>query len=636
MHSETLSQCHGVSEPSVAEPPKDDTPAVAPVENSPQPSVVPPDGDPGGTGADDDVKSPDSSRQKEARRSRAFKSSGYQMTDEMREWLRHNRLHFQFYLLHAIFHDLSWRSKILSMPLVSEAFETPGHDLLSVAITNAVKIARSTGMIVPVPPSVAYLKTHLETAARSEGFENWELELAEEVTGQLQDPSYKMHHECIPHYLEAWYGSAHAKRIARKLLQIPIPNLPDILSALKTVTAAAADAACGKENDPYLQVLYSKEPEMLSRSPTGIEGLDRCLNGGWGEGECSILFSGTGAGKSIIAGQCAWHEAAHNGGYPLIISTELMPEEYVARMISCGFSIPISLIQDCRNYLQIQRAIIASPEHSSKALETLKALEVFGDRIHIAKISTDDGLASRAILEREVLRYEMRHGHPPTWVCLDWLGSVADLGGGTSRGSAERAAEWERAANGCVMFAEDYGIPTLVLAQAVNDAQTKRVLTINDIGISKGIGKNMVSVIGLTNAVKRGSSRGKALSSSGVFDESQWLCVCKSRKGEAKNIPVMRDFEYQRFVPLPEGSMTDDAPASPPGDGKGRTIDYAGEAKEVFEGAEALSATDIKKRVCKLAGVGMEAAKSHHRKYKDLGLIEQQPGGTLWKLKASS
>ena len=44
---------------------------------------------------------------------------------------------------------------------------------------------------------------------------------------------------------------------------------------------------------------------------------------------------------------------------------------------------------------------------------------------------------------------------------------------------------WEIAATQCVKFSDDTGIPLLVLAQAVNDAQLKSVLTINDIGISR-------------------------------------------------------------------------------------------------------------------------------------------------------
>ena len=296
----------------------------------------------------------------------------------------------------------------------------------------------------------------------------------------------------------------------------PVPDVRRIIAGLNETLDRAGEAIRGDENDPYLMVLNSTYEEQPSRSPTGIEALDRCLNGGWGRGETVLLFGGTGGGKSIVAAQCAWHEASQNDGFPLIVSTELQPCEYVARMLSCGCSVPIHLIQDCENLIQIKNATSHRPEYAT--LE--HAFNVLSDRVYIAKVHPDDGMDSRAILKRAMLRHEKIHGRRPTWVCLDWLGSVADVGSGSSRGSAERATAWELAANGCVKFAEETGIPTLVLAQAVNDSQTKGMLTINDIGISKGIGKNMTAVIGLTKAINRG---GKSGSSPGVYKEEQWL-----------------------------------------------------------------------------------------------------------------
>ena len=142
----------------------------------------------------------------------------------------------------------------------------------------------------------------------------------------------------------------------------------------------------------------------------------------------------------------------------------------------------------------------------------------------------------------------------PTLVILDWLGSVADLGGGR-QSSSERAMAWEAAANGCVKFAEASGIPTFVLAQAVNDAQIKRVLTLNDIGISKGIAKNMVAAIGITNTIKKSeiemAVKGQADKPKSMFHEDQLFCVCKARKGEGRNVMVRREFKYQRFASRP-------------------------------------------------------------------------------------
>jgi len=137
-------------------------------------------------------------------------------------------------------------------------------------------------------------------------------------------------------------------------------------------------------------------------------------------------------------------------------------------------------------------------------------------------------------------------------MCLDWLGSMADVNGGAGKSSSDRAYIWEVSANGCVKFSEDTGIPLLVLAQAVNDAQLKNILTINDVGISKGIFKNFTSAIGVTNTIDKAGMRaaeaGKADMPKSMIKPDQFYCMAKARKGEGNNIPVRRDFRFQRFV----------------------------------------------------------------------------------------
>lgn len=258
--------------------------------------------------------------------------------------------------------------------------------------------------------------------------------------------------------------------------------------------------------------------------------------------------------NSIAAAQCGWHEA-NNGGHPLIVSTELRAREYVVRMVSNAVSIPINLIQDCENFTQIRQAVAmqAGMAFKTSLLETV--LQKIRERVRVAKIGADDGLDARATLEREVAKYRSLYGVDPTWVCLDWLGTMADVGGG-AKGTSERAMLWETSASSCVRFADVSGIPTLVLAQAVNNAQRKHVLAIDDIGISKGIGKNMVAVIGVTNTINdaevKAAIMGKTDLPSSMTLPDQLFCVCKARKGEGANIQVRREFKYQRFECKPK------------------------------------------------------------------------------------
>lgn len=539
--------------------------------------------------------------------------------EEMIQWLRENNDTYEAILLHGMMHDPLLRTAILGVPVTPIDFNKEEHSLVIGALANAVKIANHLGHQVPTPPSYEYLRTYLEVAARTESSDDEKVENAAKLIRELQDPSFKEQHYCISPYFELWFGNVRSKRVAAKIKLLGISDVRGIFGDLEQILTKAHEAIRGDGDDPYLKVINSTLEEQPSRSPTGIEGLDRCLNGGWGRGEAVLLFGGTSSGKSIIAGQCAWHEATENNGYPLIVSTELQPHEYVVRMVSCGCGIPINFIQDCQNLTQIRNATESEPQR--RHLEA--AFQILEKRVYVAKIHPDDGLDPRAILKREMHRYERINGRPPTWVCLDWLGSVADIGGGSNRGSAERAAQWEFAANGCVKFAEETGIPTLVLAQAVNDAQTKGMLSINDIGISKGIGKNMTAVIGLTNSINRVGG------GCSIYKKEQFLCVCKARKGEAANIPVQRDFLYQRFIVRQEESIPDVFPdfqsyrQSKPD----KKTQYEVEVATAFEGKRELTYTQLVAQLVKTTKFAVITLKKRIPTYLELGLVEKDADG---------
>jgi len=467
---------------------------------------------------------------------------------EMSQWLSDNRDSYEFYLLHAILHDPLRRASLMSAPLIPEDFRKEEFGLVMGGMIKAVKVMQVIGGVVPAPPTAEWLRTYVETAANQEGAEEESIRAAMSVVASLQNPSFKEEHYTISPYFEAWYGGVRAKRSARRIQAADVPDVALELGQMQSDLANAAQAASTDEEDEMLMVIESEDMTVVQRRPTGIIGLDSCLNGGWGPQECYLLFSGTGGGKSIAAGQCALHEAI-SGGYPLILSTELSPREYVVRIVSAGASVSIDVIQDCENFAQIRAAVASSPKSMFRLKEVDRILQIVKDRIRIKKINADDGMSARSVMEREALRYENQIGKLPTWLCLDWLGSVADLGG--QGGTSERAMAWEISANGCVQFAYNTGIPVLVLAQAVNDAQLKSTLGISDIGISKGIGKNMVAVIGLTNTLDKEGVKaalaGTADMPKKMTPDKQFFCVCKARKGEGDYVELTRNFRYQRF-----------------------------------------------------------------------------------------
>jgi hypothetical protein len=473
------------------------------------------------------------------------------LTPEMRQWLTDNREDYEFYMLHAMFHDPLLRTSLLGAPVLQTDFRREAYALVVEAITRAAKIMRVIGKSLDCPPTPEFMRTYVESAARELSSDDEVISGAMALVKELQDPKFKDQHYCVNPYFEAWYGSVRAKQAARDLQMVDIPDVHGALNKVQVALAAARQASVAGEDDAMKQFMDGDDFEIKLRRPTGIRGLDDCLNGGWGDHECYLLFAGTKGGKSIAAGQCAWHEAKFNNGYPLIVSTELWPREYGSRIVSNAAGIPINKIQDCGNMKQIRHAVASDPTQMIKTKKVDEVLQTIRDRIRIAKVGSEEGLDARAVMEREILRYENELKRRPTWICLDWLGSMADVGGNGIRSSADRALAWEYAANGVVKLAEDTGIPILVLAQAVNDAQLKRVLTLQDIGISKGIAKNMICAIGITNTIDMAGIK-KAVAGKGdmpdrMFLDDQFFCIVAARKGEGTIIPVTRKFLFQRF-----------------------------------------------------------------------------------------
>ncbi len=471
------------------------------------------------------------------------------LTNEMVSWLAGNREFYEFGLLHCLFHDADTRGRMFDLPLTPDDFRPDHLRVIMAALAHATRVARALGRALPATPSFSYYMPYLETACNKDGADGDVRKQALSALMRMMQPDADKWYYVKP-YFEAWYSTVHGKRLARDMQMREIADLQTVLEEGRKRLSAAAGAVTEVADE--MQELFDGESmEQLVRRPTGIAGLDSCLNGGWGEGECYLMFSGTGGGKSCLAGQCAWHEC-QTGGYPLIISTELRAHEYVNRIISASCSIPINIIQDCLNVKQLRMAVAGNPMFALHTPKMDEALRKIRSRLRVHKISSEEGLNARSAVEREVERYVTATGRQPTWVCLDWLGTLADVGSASGKADASaRIAMWEASASGCVKFSEQSGIPMVVLAQAVNDSMRKKVLTIGDIGIAKGIGKNMVAVIGITNAMDEAGIRaalsGQSDMPRSMFLEDQFFCVCKSRKGEGTNVKVKRNFRYQRF-----------------------------------------------------------------------------------------
>ena len=477
------------------------------------------------------------------------------MNQEMRDWLAQNNETYEFYLMHAIMHDPLKRMSLINTPLEPDDFSREPYALLIKALSMALHITSLIDSDLPYPPTVEFMKTYVASAGEKLGAEDTEMADCLNLVAALQDPSYKEMHYVVGPYFSAWYSSGRAKRSARKDIQMQkVPDVGQHVQVVQEAVAAAERAIVTPEEDEMYKMINNKATTLIARQPTGIVGLDQAFNGGWGPGECYLLFGGTKAGKSIAAAQCAWNQLQLESGWPLIVSTEMPARKYVVRIVSNACGIPIGKLQDCTTFDEI-RGVVAGDQGSRFNLERVeKVLQTIATKLRVAKVNSDDALNAAGLIEREMLMYESIHGRYPTWICLDWLGTLADVNGGGQE-SSKRAAMWEHSANSIVKFTEKHNIPTLVLAQAVNNSQQLPLLTIDSIGIAKGIGKQMTVVVGITNLADKkaimDAATGKGELPDNLILEDQLFCVCASRIGDDRPVPVRRDFRYQRFVARP-------------------------------------------------------------------------------------
>jgi hypothetical protein len=472
---------------------------------------------------------------------------------QMLDWFTANRHKVEFYMLHRMYHDVTYRNHVMTLDLHHKDFESSDLSLLFAAIKMNEHINNVMGYSTEAVLSFESITNSIRAAAVDLEVDDIGISETMQTLLELAKPEYTSEWYILQHYSGIWLMSRRFKAVARNVMMTPAVNASQLMEHLQKASEMSNALAEGGETDGMTDVLFGEDEVGVMRRSTLIPPLDKCLNGGWGDGECYLAFGGTGAGKSILAGQAAWNEIS-SGGHVLITSTELTAHEYVARIMSNACDINIGILQDCKTIKHMKSsATRQTPAHLLGQVMSRfdTAVALIKERLHVAKCNADANVPAVTVLQSEYDKFKKKFGKAPTLTILDWLGTLADVSG-SSNSSSERAAAWERSANSCVTFASKNGVATLVLAQAVNDAHMKAVLTLQDIGIAKGIGKNMVVVIGITNFVKRkeiiAAGMGKGDLPADNYEKTQMYCACKTRKGPPTNVMVERDFAYQRFI----------------------------------------------------------------------------------------
>lgn len=78
----------------------------------------------------------------------------------------------------------------------------------------------------------------------------------------------------------------------------------------------------------------------ISKTPTGIRGLDEITEGGLPKGRLTLVCGGPGCGKSLLGAEYLFHGAARFDEPGVFVSFEETAEEIVSNVASLGFNLP--------------------------------------------------------------------------------------------------------------------------------------------------------------------------------------------------------------------------------------------------------------------------------------------------------
>ena len=271
--------------------------------------------------------------------------------------------------------------------------------------------------------------------------------------------------------------------------------------------------------------------------PTGFLPLDMVTGGGLGLGEATLVIAPPGLGKTILACQLG-STMAISGTRVLHISTEETNRQLEPRIVACHCNVPISLIKDGVKEKLMQRDQLERYQNLRRELSPERFRIVnWDDR------SKDIEGGYEALMEAAAKAM----GGMPQVVLLDWLGGA--LGRNASNDPAVFRMILKRGANAQAAAAKRYGIHTITFAQAdLKQSIGKIRVDATVLSECKTLDEPMTNVWGITG-ILHPQAEVDSHTQSAVFREQQYIYVSKARHRADVQIPVHRDFLFQRFLP---------------------------------------------------------------------------------------
>lgn len=272
------------------------------------------------------------------------------------------------------------------------------------------------------------------------------------------------------------------------------------------------------------------EDESNGRMPIpGLPILTKALGGGLKRGETGLIISASGGGKTVIALQIAAGMAL-SGYDTLVVTTEQHSKVLVNRIISCNANILFNKVKDGN---------LSTLTSSEK--ERLKEISTpLNQHLRFANWCKTGEMLETG-LENEIKRQKEKGLDV---LVIDWLGGGINLSGS----EADKMHNYMiHCVNMIKNFAIKYNIFILVLAQAnEKDAKSKQKLGRMDIDRCHTLDQPFTWALGISSL--QGGANQRVNSPQESYLRKQYVNIWKGRMNGDLFYPILREFEYQRFV----------------------------------------------------------------------------------------
>lgn len=319
------------------------------------------------------------------------------------------------------------------------------------------------------------------------------------------------------------------------------------LDAINNIVSDIGDMSKTEKTTFSLSDVLIQEQVIIDRIPLSntFKGLNECLGGGFGKKEHALFVVPTGRGKTVLSCQIA-AEVAAAGRHVLLITTEQHPDQLAPRMVSC-MSYKMAKSPMGRIAFGKIKDGITKDIYDSFTNDQLTVLNAFASAtnpyLHMENwvCSTNEVSDIRKLLDR--VNKTLPKGESIEMVILDWIGGAITKG--ITDNNVKRNV-LKAAAVEMHEIAYEYNVACISTAQADKSALGKKRVTGENIADCKSLHDEAEVAFGLS-AIRTTETDEVTGEKTASYKNEQRLFCFKSRKAEGMDIPVLCNFQYQRF-----------------------------------------------------------------------------------------